>query len=250
MSPALEGSLEEDAEDLLGEPLADDARSEAEDIRVIMLAGRLRDEGIGAERRPHAFIAVCRDAHPDARAADKDADALTALNSLSDLGCIIGIIDAGLIVGAKIDGLIAMRADLLDELCFERDACMIGGDEELLLTHSCSLKTRLTFVPPKPKLFEIATRTRASLATFGMRSKPSASSTGSSRLIVGGMRRLTMASVVMTASSAPAAPSRCPVMLFVLETRSPRFARSPKTLSIAMSSCISPVGVEVPCAFT
>src|SRR2546423_250511 len=58
------------------------------------------------------------------------------------------------------------------------------------------------------------------------------------------------ASALTAASTPPAAPSMCPVMLFVEETMSPFFAQSPKTFLMAFVSAMSPTGVEVPCAFT
>src|SRR5438067_923293 len=68
--------------------------------------------------------------------------------------------------------------------------------------------------------------------------------------MVGGTIPWCRASAVNAASTPPAAPSRCPVMLFVELTMSPLFAQSPKTFFSAFVSAMSPTGVDVPCAFT
>jgi hypothetical protein len=52
--------------------------------------------------------------------------------------------------------------------------------------------------------------------------------------------------MVKTDSSAPAAPSRWPVWLFVAVT----MVCSPTVLRMAAASAVSPTGVEVACALT
>ena len=59
-----------------------------------------------------------------------------------------------------------------------------------------------------------------------------------------------MASTQKMVSSAPAAPSRWPVLLFV-ELIGTCLARSSPSASLsALVSAVSPTGVEVACAFT
>ena len=69
-------------------------------------------------------------------------------------------------------------------------------------------------------------------------------SSGSSRLIVGGTMRCCSASTVATDSRAPAAPSRCPVIDLVEVTTTPSTA-SPSACRMAPASATSPCGVEV-----
>ena len=68
--------------------------------------------------------------------------------------------------------------------------------------------------------------------------------------MVGGTNESRIASVVMIVSSAPAAPSRCPVSLLVDEVGIWYARSSPSASFSAFVSAASPAGVEVPCAFT
>src|SRR5690606_8342207 len=71
-------------------------------------------------------------------------------------------------------------------------------------------KIRLALVPPKPKEFDTAARILRGLACFGARSM-SQPSDGLSRLRVGGATWSRSARMEKIASTAPAAPSRCPI---------------------------------------
>src|SRR5262249_21642169 len=75
------------------------------------------------------------------------------------------------------------------------------------------------------------------------------SSSGSSRLMVGGAMRWCSASTAAIDSMAPAAPSRCPVMDLVADTAAVS-AASPRAARIATASATSPCGVDVACAVT
>jgi hypothetical protein len=66
-------------------------------------------------------------------------------------------------------------------------------------------------------------------------------------LIVGGMTPVCSAIAENTASTPPAAPSRCPVIDLV-ELTITLYAASPSAALIAMVSARSPAGVEVPWA--
>ena len=68
------------------------------------------------------------------------------------------------------------------------------------------------------------------------------------RLVVGGAIWSRSARIVKAASSAPAPPSRCPVIDFVELTARAR-AWAPKTRAMAIASARSPSGVDVACAF-
>src|SRR5690554_758581 len=68
---------------------------------------------------------------------------------------------------------------------------------------------------PKPKELDKTTRTSDLRQVLGTRSRSQPSS-GLSRLIVGGSTPSRMASSEKIASTAPAAPSKCPVMDLVL----------------------------------
>ena len=105
------------------------------------------------------------------------------------------------------------------------------------------------FWPPNPNELLRTARTGRAAATFGVRSRPSASGSGSARLIVGGTQPSRMVRIETIASIAPAAPSVWPIidLLAVIEIRP---APSPKIVRIAWSSALSPSGVEVAWALT
>ena len=73
------------------------------------------------------------------------------------------------------------------------------------------------------------------------------SSSGSSRLIVGGATESRSAQIVAIDSTTPAPPSRWPVMDLVADTTIP-LAALPIARWIAIASAASPAGVEVACA--
>src|SRR5207253_11212791 len=71
--------------------------------------------------------------------------------------------------------------------------------------------TREPLVPPNPNELDSTTSISMSRAVCGTKSRSQPSS-GSSRLMVGGATCPLIASTLKIASTAPAAPSRCPVM--------------------------------------
>ena len=90
-------------------------------------------------------------------------------------------------------------------------------------------------------------RGRSSLGSVAM--SMTAGTSGSSRLTVGGATRSRRARMAATDSTAPAPPSRCPVIDLVADTTTPS-AAGPSAATIAWPSTTSPAGVEVACAFT
>src|SRR5688572_17482783 len=101
-------------------------------------------------------------------------------------------------------------------------------------------------VPPKPKEFDNATLIGRIRALCGTRSIAVATE-GLSRLRVGGATPSRIARIEKIASTAPAAPSRCPVDDLVDDIEIFE-AALPTSRSTAPSSISSPSGVEVPCA--
>ena len=110
--------------------------------------------------------------------------------------------------------------------------------------------TSAAFVPPKPKLFERTARGPAGRARgpSAALSRPASNGgSGATRLAVGGAWPLSSASSEKMASTAPAAPSRCPVAPLVEDTASggwpdAEVAASPNTAAIACCSMSSPAG--------
>src|SRR6202521_2116265 len=112
------------------------------------------------------------------------------------------------------------------------------------------LATRWTItdalVPPKPNEFDNATLISRLRGVRGTRSI-AVSTDGFSRLMVGGAMLSRIARILKIVSTAPAAPSRCPVDDLVddIDTLD---AALPNSRSTAPSSISSPTCVEVPCA--
>ena len=103
MAPPLEGGAAKDVDELLGDAGAEDPRSEAEDVGVVVEAGHLGGVGVMAQSGPDAGMAVGRHRHADAGTADED----------SLLGCSgrhlpgqqmgeIGVVDRGAVMGAEV----------------------------------------------------------------------------------------------------------------------------------------------------
>src|SRR5439155_10966989 len=111
---------------------------------------------------------------------------------------------------------------------------------------ACRRNTREALVPPNPKEFDNTTSILRSRALCGTRSI-GVSTDGLSRLSVGGATLSRIARIEKIASTAPAAPSRCPIEDLV-EDIEMRPAALPTTRCTAPSSISSPSGVEVPCA--
>src|ERR1700733_10289336 len=107
-------------------------------------------------------------------------------------------------------------------------------------------ETRLALVPPKPNEFDSAMLIGFSRGLCGTRSMAVATE-GLSRLIVGGRMLSRIANRQKIDSTAPAAPSRCPIDDFVDDVEM-RPAALPTRRSTALSSISSPSGVEVPWA--
>src|SRR3979411_3207360 len=119
-----------------------------------------------------------------------------------------------------------------------------------LLDMTRQLATRCTItdalVPPKPNELDSAILISRLRGDCGTRSI-AVSTDGFSRLMVGGAMLSRIARILKIVSTAPAAPSRCPVDDLVddIDTLD---AALPRTRSTAPISIPSPPCVEVPCA--
>src|SRR5687768_12769843 len=102
------------------------------------------------------------------------------------------------------------------------------------------------FVPPKPNELD-RTVLISFLRAFNGTKSMSVSTDGFSRLRVGGQILSLRDSKEKMASTAPAAPRRCPVEDLVEDIAKP-LIRLPISRSTALSSISSPSGVEVPWA--
>src|SRR5262249_5993233 len=112
--------------------------------------------------------------------------------------------------------------------------------------HETFFRMSEALVPPNPKLLDRTNSIGIGLALFGTRSM-AVSTDGLSRLMVGGAICARIASTEKIDSTAPAAPSRCPIADLV-EDMATLPAAWPSMRSTAPSSISSPSGVEVPWA--
>src|SRR6266853_489439 len=101
-------------------------------------------------------------------------------------------------------------------------------------------------VPPKPNEFDSATLISRLRGARGTRSI-AVSTDGFSRLMVGGAMLSRIARILKIVSTAPAAPSRCPIDDLVDDIDTLE-AALPNSRSTAPSSISSPTWVEVPWA--
>src|ERR1700710_3201854 len=106
--------------------------------------------------------------------------------------------------------------------------------------------TREALVPPKPNEFDSATLISRWRGFCGTRSI-AVCTDGLSRLMVGGAILSRMARMQKIASTAPAAPSRCPGDDLVEDIDTVE-AALPSRRWAAPNSISSPIGVDVPCA--
>src|SRR3954462_14132852 len=113
--------------------------------------------------------------------------------------------------------------------------------------HQILERIRAALVPPKPKLLDMAMLTSRFCALLGTRSI-AVTTSGLSRLMVGGTMPSRIASRQKIASTEPAAPSKCPIEDLV-EDMGVLVAALPSNRSTAPNSMPSAM-VEVPWAFT
>src|SRR5438477_11125967 len=112
--------------------------------------------------------------------------------------------------------------------------------------HDTLFNANVTLCPPNPKLFDIATSIGRFTALLGAELRSQAGS-GVNWLIVGGITPSCSASAQTANSSAPAAPSRCPVIDLV-EPNITCLACSFNTAFTASISAASPDGGGGPSA--
>lgn len=105
------------------------AAAEAQDIRVIVLAGHQSAVGILAQGRTDAWRLVRRDAHPDARAADQYAPVEIAVrDGLSDLKADIRVVNRIRGIRAEVLEVYVLLPKKADNCFLERKSRMIRSD--------------------------------------------------------------------------------------------------------------------------
>src|SRR5262249_4481700 len=105
------------------------------------------------------------DADADAGAADHEAARAVGRiggDAASDLRAELGIVDRFLVVRADVDHFVAELLQLGDEHLLQPQARVVGAGVPLHQSPLYRLITSAAFVPPKPKLFDIAWSTLTS----------------------------------------------------------------------------------------
>ena len=150
MPSAVERRGEPQRENLVGEPDADDAPADREDVRVVVRARQAGGVEIVAQRGARARHFVGGHLLTLAAPADDDAAVGEALRDLlGDLGADRRIVDRGVAVRAAIVHLVAEPAQRPDHVLFQREPRMVGADRN---THRMRLYSGVESTPDPARL--------------------------------------------------------------------------------------------------
>ena len=122
---------------------ARDPCAQAEHIGVVVAAAEAGVQLGGAERGPDAGMAVGRQRHADARAANQNAGAVFSFHGFAEFMGEDGIIATVLGIGAVVDDLIAESGQMLGQGGFQVEAGVIRGQMDAL--HKLSLQRKMDY---------------------------------------------------------------------------------------------------------
>ena len=129
MPPALERRRQKPRDAFFRFRLADKARAQAQHVRIVMLARKLRRQATAAQSRTNARMAIRRDRNPDPRTANRDAELRTPMrDSLRDKPAIIRVIDRLRAIRPQIERRETERVHLRHQHRFQREPGMVIGD--------------------------------------------------------------------------------------------------------------------------
>ena len=102
-----------------------------------MAACQACGESIADTCGAYASVLVCGDAHADAGTADEYPEVGVArLKLATELVCIFGVVDRFLgAVASDVGVFDPTGGEMLQELCFERIACVIAADNYSFVSH-------------------------------------------------------------------------------------------------------------------
>jgi hypothetical protein len=125
----LEGGLQPQRENLVGEPEGDDAPAHRQDVRVVVLARQARRVEIVAQRRAHTGDLVGGDLFALAAPADDDAAIGAAFGDRPPDGdADRRIVDGRLAVRAMIVDRVAEPLECPAEVLFQQEPGVVGAD--------------------------------------------------------------------------------------------------------------------------
>lgn len=123
-----EGRVKERVGYLERQPLADDSRAHAENVRIIVLTRCLGGEAVPAQGGSDAADLVRGHGHADTRAADDDAPvALAGCNGIRDRLCVDGVIAGCAAVGAEVLIFKPSFAEVLHQFFLKLEAAVIAA---------------------------------------------------------------------------------------------------------------------------
>jgi hypothetical protein len=113
----------------LGHILPGQPRAERHDIGIVMLARKRCRERLGNQGATERGVTVDRNRNPDARSAQGDAALGSAGgHGIGQLEAEIGVIDACVTIGAKIEDLMPLFGEPRGKDGLKREGGMIGGN--------------------------------------------------------------------------------------------------------------------------
>lgn len=129
MAAALELGGEEGGQDLIGQPLAHHTGTDAENVRVIVLAGHARGVQVVAERSTHAVHLVRRQLLALAAAPENDAHIRTTVAyGAPDGSADRRVVDALDAVRAVIGDIVSCGLQHLDEMLLQQVTGVVGSN--------------------------------------------------------------------------------------------------------------------------
>lgn len=132
VSSGLEGGNKKDADDLIGELVAELVSGEADDVGVVVSAAVFCGHAVVAGGCADAGEFIGGDAHTDTCAADEDTAVKFAIGDIaSDLSGVVRIVDALRFEGTKILHFALHALNKLGDAGFEGNATVIAGNANL-----------------------------------------------------------------------------------------------------------------------
>ena len=128
MAAALKRGVQEQIHQLAGKAGADNAAAHAQGVGIVVAAGVLAAEAVGAAAGADALDLVGGHADADTGAAEQQGFvALAADHSVTGRQCHIGVIHAGSAVGAKVDILQPQLVQMSLDGFLQFKTAMVGG---------------------------------------------------------------------------------------------------------------------------
>ncbi len=151
MASTFERSAEERGDDLLGEADPDDPSTEAQHVRVVVLACHTRRVQVVAQRSADAMHLVGGQLLALSASAEHDAEIGVAVaNRAADACADRGVVDRVGGIGALVVDLVAQTTEKADKVLFELESGVIGADGDAGHSLDCSCRTDVPILLAMP----------------------------------------------------------------------------------------------------